>query len=454
MRHGILGALCLAAALLGLLTASAEGQNTAPPDSGQAATQESTVGAGKPSQTAQSEDQELALLIQESNRSPVDFIREMEKFLQKYPDAKRKDEITRGLFQAAKDLKDNRRTAIYGERLLAKTPNDFGVLLTTGRALNTFEDPKAAAQSLEYGQRLEKTLRDGNKLLELETNPREKGQRRLELFQMLADSLVVQANALGTLGRMNEAVAAASKAMDEFPSADAARTMGRWLEREGKYQDAVVSYANAFAMADSGGGHARDRLKLGELYLKTHPSEAGLGDIVLASYDKMSLLAEEKRQRFGNTPVTQPINFQLSGPEGTKLPLLSLKGKVIVIDFWATWCEPCRVQHPLFEELKTRFKSNDRVVFLEVNADQDRSLGPRFLKDHKWDSSFYYEDGLVAALSIQNLPTTVLLGRDGDIYSKLVGFSPKTFVELLNARINEALAANGASAPPMATQAN
>ena len=43
----------------------------------------------------------------------------MEKFLLKYPDAKRKNEITRGLFQASRDLKDNRRIAIYGERLLA-----------------------------------------------------------------------------------------------------------------------------------------------------------------------------------------------------------------------------------------------------------------------------------------------------------------------------------------------
>src|SRR5271163_1566093 len=268
--------------------------------------------AAPPDQAPQSEDQELALLIQESNRSPLDFVRDMEKFLLKYPDAKRKDEITRGLFQASRDLKDNRRVAIYGERLLAKDPNDISVLGVTGRALNTFGDPKAAATALEFGQRLEGRLRENSKVLELETNSRDKGQRRFELAKALGDSLVIQANALGTMGQVNEAAAAAKKGFDEFSSADSARALGRWLEKQGKYDEAVVWYANAFAMVDSGEGHARDRQKLAELYLKTHRSEAGLGDIVLTSYDQMTVLAEQKRQRYGNTPSTQPINFQLS----------------------------------------------------------------------------------------------------------------------------------------------
>jgi thiol-disulfide isomerase/thioredoxin len=436
-----------------LLFSPARAQQSPPPDS-RVASQSANAKPASPDQAPQSEDQELALLVQESNRSPIDFVRDMEKFLLKYPDAKRKNEITRGLFQASRDLKDSRRTAIYGERLLAQDPNDISVLGVTARALNSFEDPKAATKALEFGKRLEQDLRENSKVLERETNSREKGQRRFELAKTLGDSLVIQANALGTLGQATEAVATAKKGFDEFPSADSARTTGRWLEKEGKYDDAVVCYANAFAMTDSSEEHARDRLKLTELYSKTHHSQAGLGDIVLTSYDQMTLLAEQKRQRYGNTPTTQPINFQLSGPEGAKLPLLSLKGKVIVMDFWATWCEPCRIQHPLFEELRTHFKTDDRVVFLEVNADQDRAPVPRFLQDMKWDSGIYFEDGLVAALNIQSLPTTVLLGRNGDVYSKLIGFSPKNFVDLVTERINDALAANGASAPPMSTQAN
>lgn len=328
------------------------------------------------------------------------------------------------------------------------------MLGVTARALNSFEDPKAAATALDFGKRLEQVLRENSKVLEREANPREKGQKRFELARMLGDSLVIQANALGTLGQLAEAVVAAKKGFDEFASADSARAVGRWLEKEGKYDEGVVWYANAFAMTDSGEGHVRDRQKLTELYLKTHKSQAGLGDIVLTSYDQMTALAEQRRQRYGNTPATQPINFQLSGLEGAKLPLLSLKGKVIVMDFWATWCQPCRVQHPLFEQLRTHFKADDRVVFLEVNADTDRSLVPRFLQDQKWDFGIYFEDGLVAALSIQDLPTTVLLGRNGDVYSKLVGFSPRNFVDLVTERINDALAATGATAPPMATQAN
>ena len=53
-------------------------------------------------------------------------------------------------------------------------------------------------------------------------------------------------------------------------------------------------------------------------------------------------------------------NSRLSSPDGDKLPLSSLLGKVMVLDFWATWCTPCRAQHPLYEETKTRFKDNRR----------------------------------------------------------------------------------------------
>src|SRR5450432_3645828 len=142
--YRVLCACCLAALAAGSNSIAIAGQQVTPRNSSQVPTPTGKVGPpDQPAQNlaAQSEDQELALLIQESNRSPVDFVRDLEKFLQKYPSAKRKNEITRGLFQASRDLKDNRRIATYGERLLATDPNDISVLGVTGRALNTFDDP-------------------------------------------------------------------------------------------------------------------------------------------------------------------------------------------------------------------------------------------------------------------------------------------------------------------------
>ena len=56
------------------------------------------------------------------------------------------------------------------------------------------------------------------------------------------------------------------------------------------------------------------------------------------------------------------MEFTLSGPDGRKLSMATLKGKVVVFDFWATWCAPCRAQHPLYDPVKQRYQANPDVV--------------------------------------------------------------------------------------------
>jgi thiol-disulfide isomerase/thioredoxin len=68
-----------------------------------------------------------------------------------------------------------------------------------------------------------------------------------------------------------------------------------------------------------------------------------------------------------------PMEFTLNGLDGRKLSMASLKGKVVVLDFRATWCEPCRGQHPLYEQVKLRFEDNPDVVFLSIDTDEDRA---------------------------------------------------------------------------------
>ena len=95
-----------------------------------------------------------------------------------------------------------------------------------------------------------------------------------------------------------------------------------------------------------------------------------------------------------NSQVKDPLHFTLSGLDGEKLALSSLLGKVIVLDFWATWCVPCRAQHPLYEQAKAKFKDSDDLVFLSVDTDEDHSLVKPFLESHQWSQKVYFEDGL------------------------------------------------------------
>jgi len=189
-----------------------------------------------------------------------------------------------------------------------------------------------------------------------------------------------------------------------------------------------------------------DRLLLGELYAKVHGSEKGLGDLVLSTYDRVSTIVESRRKKLlalqPNSSLADPMEFTVTALDGKKLQLASLKGKLLIMDFWATWCVPCRVQHPLYETLRRQFSARSDIVFLEMNSDEDRSAVEPFLTAEKWDKTVYFEDGLARLLNVMNIPTTILIDRSGRIVSRMDGFDPSTFLDQMTSRIQTLLAAS------------
>ena len=113
-----------------------------------------------------------------------------------------------------------------------------------------------------------------------------------------------------------------------------------------------------------------------------------------------------------------------------------------VVDFWATWCGPCRAQQPLYEEVKARFMGDPSVVFLNVSTDENREIVKPFLDSNQWKKTVYFEDGLSALLRVTSIPMTMIVNRRGEIASRMNGYVPERFVETLTARIREALAEN------------
>jgi len=142
-----------------------------------------------------------------------------------------------------------------------------------------------------------------------------------------------------------------------------------------------------------------------------------------------------------NSAAKSALDFTLTKLDGTPFRLAALKGNIVVMDFWATWCVPCRVQHPLYETLKQRFPKGSGVVFLEVNADEERDVVEPFLDEQKWDKDVYYEDGLARLLNVMNIPATILFDKTGDLASRMDGFSPDDFLEQMTSRIQNMLAA-------------
>ncbi|HEV2445697.1 MAG TPA: TlpA disulfide reductase family protein, partial [Candidatus Sulfopaludibacter sp.] len=322
-----------------------------------------------PPKPSPQEQADLEKALSDAGGNPAEYLRAIEKHLAKYPNSPRRPELERAAARAAVQAGDDGRTILYGERVLARDSSDLQVLESVTRALLKSDSPDNAERALRYARRLEtiiaQTPAGGNK-----------AEWQNQTDRRLATALRFEARATGNLGRFDEAQTLARRSFETYPNAESAREEARWLERLGRQDDAVRALADAFTIPDpnaTDADRARDRGRMGELYAKLHGSEAGLGDLVLAAYDRNVALLHARELRLRNTDpnagIDDPMQFTLAGVDGAKLQMADLKGKVLVLDFWATWCAPCRAQHPLYEQVVQRFHDNPGVVFLSLDCD-------------------------------------------------------------------------------------
>lgn len=106
-----------------------------------------------------------------------------------------------------------------------------------------------------------------------------------------------------------------------------------------------------------------------------------------------------------------------------QLQLDSYKGKVVYLDFWASWCGPCRKSFPWMNE--TYRKNKDKgLVMIAVNLDQERALADQFIKElNPAFSIFFDQEGALAShFHIKGMPSAVIIGRDGKIRYTHTGF--------------------------------
>ncbi len=386
------------------------------------------------------ETQVLMDSLNDANNSGPDVIRVLEAFLVKFPATPQRGEIEKLLARAAVEGKDDPRIILYGQRVLANSPDDMLLLDRVARAQLTAGGRENAERSLKYSRAFASNIEKAPPASVDSARKQEDRDRGL------SRALVYQSRAQAILENKTEAVELAARAYSAYACEESAREWGRALEAEGKTKEAAERYADAFAIPDSRAAdadRADDRRTLAELYRKAHHSDKGLGDLILSAYDRTTALVDARREKLAaldpNFAATDPMQFSLSGLDGGKLKLASLKGNVVVVDFWATWCVPCRAQHPLYEKVLERFKARNDVVFLSIDTDEDRSLVPAYLDRNHWSRKVYFEDGLQRLLQVNNIPTTILFDKNGRIASRMNGFLPDKFVDQLSERIETAL---------------
>ncbi len=123
---------------------------------------------------------------------------------------------------------------------------------------------------------------------------------------------------------------------------------------------------------------------------------------------------------FGPAP-----DFTLKSHSGKNLRLKEYKGQVVLLNFWASWCGPCREEMPLLEDLHKKYERLGFTV-LAINVDEDSNKGLSLLKEVpvSFPVVFDPESKITELFNVEAMPTTYLLDRDGNMRYLHRGYQP------------------------------
>jgi len=248
-----------------------------------------------------------------------------------------------------------------------------------------------------------------------------------ELSRMYAMYADTYALLLHNLGKDADAVFYQEKAM-EFSDSNGNERYVMYLDLSGNKEKAFLK-AEEFLREAKGTAGIKERFR--DLYVKKNlnvPFETYIADIEKAALQK-------EREKWAKKMINIPApDFSLVNLKGEAVNLSALKGKVVIVDYWATWCGPCVASFPGMQKAVNKYAGNPDVVFLFVNTWQTENNREKLVRDfisekkftfnvlfdtkNKQDSSKF---DAVSAYKVTGIPTKFIIGPDGNIRFKSVG---------------------------------
>ena len=130
-------------------------------------------------------------------------------------------------------------------------------------------------------------------------------------------------------------------------------------------------------------------------------------------------------------------DFTLRNSNGKNVSLSSLRDKIVIIDFWATWCGPCKKSFPFLQKFYDLVKNDTNIVVLTINSwetgegEQKLKVANNFIKDNSYTLPvlFDIDNQAINLFGVTGIPTKYFIGPDGKIYFKEVGFNGPSMVE-------------------------
>jgi thiol-disulfide isomerase/thioredoxin len=157
--------------------------------------------------------------------------------------------------------------------------------------------------------------------------------------------------------------------------------------------------------------------------------------VVLSAFFGLAILPRlfEDRRLVGKDAPDFALEV-VTSPGGDRIHLNELRGRAVILDFWATWCQPCQVVAPLLDRVSR--KHRDKLVVVGVNTSDQPGLAPIFAKERGLSYPIVYDAGdeVARRYGVSNLPTLVAIGADGKIVEIRTGLEDENGIEELVSR--------------------
>lgn len=202
------------------------------------------------------------------------------------------------------------------------------------------------------------------------------------------------------------------------------------LINAGRLKDAYSIASNAISASQPNDYIMSEHKKLFQAVAEERAKTGGKPENYDDALAKLQQQAKESRVRKLSSQRLnmEPIEGMLTTLDGKEVKLEDFKGKVVMIDFWATWCGPCVKSMPSLQEVYDKYRNNDKVQILVVNVwertKERKEVAGKFIESSKYTFPVFLdlEDDVVKKFGVTGIPTKFFLDQQGRVQYKDVGF--------------------------------